>query len=181
MVDITYYNFRATPMNPQFPGAQLRLAVSSNNAGSFIPSMIIQDTVITPMTNWVGEYNGMAVDGNLLYTVFTDFEQSGNSDIYMDITENPTISCLGECGDANNDLTVNVSDAVYVINYVFVSGSSEPQPVLACGDANTDATVNVSDAVYIINYVFVSGSPPPGNCSPGSPNWHNGDCCIFTP
>jgi hypothetical protein len=86
--------------------------------------------------------------------------------------------CQGECGDANYDLAVNVSDAVYIINYVFVGGG-EPQPVLACGDANTDGAVNVSDAVYIINYVFVGGGPP-GNCSPGSPNWYNGDCCPFT-
>jgi hypothetical protein len=85
--------------------------------------------------------------------------------------------CQGICGDANFDLTVNVSDAVYIINYVFVGGG-EPQPVLACGDANTDGDVNVSDAVYIINYVFVGGGAPE-DCSPGSPNWYNGDCCPF--
>jgi hypothetical protein len=87
--------------------------------------------------------------------------------------------CQGECGDANYDLTVNVSDAVKIINYVFVGGQ-EPQPVLACGDANNDGTVNVSDAVRVINYVFVGGAAP-GDCSPGSANWYNGDCCPFTP
>jgi hypothetical protein len=84
--------------------------------------------------------------------------------------------CYGICGDANGDETVNVSDAVYIINYVFVSG---PLPVpLACGDANSDGTVNVSDAVYIINYVFVGGGAPE-DCSPGSENWIDGDCCPF--
>jgi hypothetical protein len=179
-VDISYYDFRFTPINPGFPGAELRLAVSMNGAVSFMPSFAIQDTVVTPMTDWVGEYNGMAVLDSFVYTVFTDFEQSGNSDIYMDKTANPTTGpCQGECGDANNDGDVNVSDAVYIINYVFVGGG-EPQPVLACGDANDDGTVNVSDAVYIINYVFVGGGPP-SNCSPGSPEWYNGDCCVFTP
>jgi hypothetical protein len=85
--------------------------------------------------------------------------------------------CQGECGDANFDLSVNVSDAVWVINYVFIGGP-EPQPVLACGDANGEGSVNVSDAVWIINYVFIGGGPP-GDCSPGSSNWHNGDCCPF--
>lgn len=85
--------------------------------------------------------------------------------------------CQGICGDANNDETVNVSDAVKIINYVFVGGE-EPQPVLACGDANSDGMVNVSDAVKIINYVFVGGGPPE-DCSPGSVNWYNGDCCPF--
>lgn len=179
-VDISYYGFKDPTIHPQFPGAELRMAVSMNGAVSFMPSFAIQDTVITPMTNWVGEYNGMAVLDSFVYTVFTDFEQSGNSDIYMDITANPTAGpCQGKCGDANNDATVNVSDAVKIINYVFVGGQ-EPQPVLACGDANGDGAVNVSDAVKIINYVFVGGGAP-GDCSPGSPNWYNGDCCPFTP
>jgi hypothetical protein len=89
------------------------------------------------------------------------------------------LPCEGICGDANNDGVVNVSDAVYIINYVFVGGG-EPQPVLACGDANSDGVVNVSDAVWIINYVFVGGGPP-GDCTPGSPDWYNGDCCPFVP
>jgi len=85
--------------------------------------------------------------------------------------------CQGKCGDPNNDDVTNVSDAVYIINYVFVGGD-EPGPVLACGDANNDGVVNVSDAVSIINYVFVGGDPP-GDCMPGSGNWYNGDCCPF--
>jgi len=68
-----------------------------------------------------------------------------------------------KCGDANNDKTVNVSDAVYIINYVFVGGSPAPIP-LESGNVNCDESVNVSDAVYIINYVFVGGSPAP--CDP---------------
>ena len=68
------------------------------------------------------------------------------------------------CGDANGDGTVNVSDAVYIINYVFVGGDA-PDP-LCSGDANGDETVNVSDAVYIINYVFVGGDPPVADCCP---------------
>ena len=66
---------------------------------------------------------------------------------------------VNKCGDANNDQSVNVSDAVYIINYVF-SGGNPPDPI-ETGDANCDSSVNVSDAVYIINYVFVPGSPPP--------------------
>lgn len=62
------------------------------------------------------------------------------------------------CGDANNDLFVNVSDAVYIINYVFVGGN--PPVPLESGDANCDGGANVSDAVYIINYVFVGGTSP---------------------
>lgn len=62
------------------------------------------------------------------------------------------------CGDANGDDAINVSDAVYIINYVFVDGPI-PDPIESA-DANCDETVNVSDAVYIINFVFVDGFAP---------------------
>ena len=65
------------------------------------------------------------------------------------------------CGDANRDTKVSVSDAVYIINYVF-SGGNAPYPY-ASGDCNCDLKVNVSDAVYLIVYVF-SGGPTP--CDP---------------
>ena len=68
------------------------------------------------------------------------------------------------CGDANSDDHVNVSDAVFIINYVFVQGSEPPDP-MESADVNCDDKVNVSDAVYIINYVFNQGSSVPcQNC-----------------
>jgi hypothetical protein len=63
-----------------------------------------------------------------------------------------------KCGDANGDGLVNVSDAVWIINYVFIGGS--PPDPLEAGDANCDEAVNISDAVWIINYVFIGGNVP---------------------
>ena len=79
-------------------------------------------------------------------------------------------------GDANGDLWfppysggINVGDAVFLINYVFKSGTS-PTPYAVCsGDANGDCQVNVGDAVYLINYVF-KGGPPPVSCE----DWRSG-------
>lgn len=64
-------------------------------------------------------------------------------------------------GDASGDSTVNIADAIYIINFVFKSGPA-PLPY-ASGDANCDDAVNVADAVYLISYIFKSG-PPPQNC-----------------
>ncbi|MCX6830881.1 MAG: SBBP repeat-containing protein [candidate division Zixibacteria bacterium] len=61
-------------------------------------------------------------------------------------------------GDANNDEAVDISDAVYLISYIF-SGGSAPSPLLA-GDANCDGTVDISDVVYLIAYIFSGGSAP---------------------
>lgn len=89
----------------------------------------------------------------------------------------PPASCQGRCGNANGDASVNVSDAVYIINFVFVGGNG-PLPVRACGNANGDVSVNVSDAVYIINFVFVGGNAP-GDCHPGVWDTNGGDCCPY--
>ena len=65
-------------------------------------------------------------------------------------------------GDANRDGVINVTDVVYLINYLFlVPPGPAPQP-WAAGDVNCDDVVNVNDVVYLINYLFVPGSPPPG-------------------
>ena len=61
-------------------------------------------------------------------------------------------------GDVNGDGALNISDAVYIINYIFASGN--PPEEYAAADVNCDETVNVSDAVWIINYIFVGGNQP---------------------
>ncbi len=65
-------------------------------------------------------------------------------------------ACL--CGDANGTGTINISDAVYVINYIF-GGGPAPNPI-CLGDANGTGSVNISDAVYIINFIFGGGPAP---------------------
>ncbi len=68
------------------------------------------------------------------------------------------LDCCDTPGDATNDGSVNVGDAVLVINFVFKGG-----PAPACqqeGDANGDNDLNVGDGVYIINFVFKGGPSP---------------------
>lgn len=65
------------------------------------------------------------------------------------------------CGDCNADGLANITDAVYLINFIFNDGPA-PDPLIA-GDANCDGLVNITDAVYLIAYIF-SGGPPP--CDP---------------
>jgi hypothetical protein len=61
-------------------------------------------------------------------------------------------------GDADGDGYINISDVVYVINYLFRDGP-DPDPLQA-GDADSDGQINIGDVVYIINYLFKGGPLP---------------------
>lgn len=76
--------------------------------------------------------------------------------------------CGTICGDANSDGTPNITDAVYVILYIF-AGGPEPLPY-AAGDVNCDGTVNVTDAVALIMYIFAGGAEPCDTNGDGQPD-----------
>jgi hypothetical protein len=62
-------------------------------------------------------------------------------------------------GDANGDGIVNITDVVYIIDYIF-NGGPAPIPLPFVGDADCNHRTDISDAVYLIAWIF-SGGPPP--------------------
>jgi len=66
-------------------------------------------------------------------------------------------------GDANSDAAVNLSDIIWLVNFVFKGGPA-PNPMFLA-DANADCTVNLVDVVYLVNYVFKSGASPFLGCA----------------
>lgn len=74
------------------------------------------------------------------------------------VNANRAMVAIGR-GDVNHDHALNVSDAVYLINYIFQGGPA-PVPYLELGNVNCDGSVNVSDAVYMINFAFTGGPLP---------------------
>ncbi len=76
------------------------------------------------------------------------------------------IACKS-CGDANDDLTVDIADAVYIIQYIFAGGAAPRDCQVQAGlaDANGDCAVDISDAVFLIQYIFAGGARPHcGSC-----------------
>jgi hypothetical protein len=72
------------------------------------------------------------------------------------------LSCSFVCGDADGNGIVNISDAVYLIAYIF-GGGPPPDPLLS-GDVNCDEIANISDGVYLIAYIFGGGPAPCAEC-----------------
>jgi hypothetical protein len=104
--------------------------------------------VWSPDGDQIAYYENEGVEGN---TLSTDF----------------AFCLMGEagyvCGDADGNEIVNISDAVYLISYIF-GGGPGPDP-LQSGDCDCNDIVNISDAVYLIAYIF-GGGPEPCECGP---------------
>ena len=62
-------------------------------------------------------------------------------------------------GDVNDDDTVNLSDAISVISYLFLDGG-DPRLVEA-SDINADGALDLADAVYLLNFLYRGGPQPP--------------------
>ena len=67
----------------------------------------------------------------------------------------------GDC-DGNGVVSGVVTDAVFLVNFLFRGASATPPCLLAC-DSNADGDVLgvVSDAVYLLNFSFLGGPVPP--------------------
>jgi Dockerin type I domain len=120
-------------------------------------------TVSFRLVNYVTDYDYMLTRGGQSMLVTEDYAGILPILIGGNITVLPR-----PCGDASGDGSTNVSDAVYIINYVFVGGNP-PDPI-ELADVNCDGTVNVSDAVWIINFVFVGGNDPCDSDGDGEPD-----------
>jgi hypothetical protein len=69
--------------------------------------------------------------------------------------------------DANADATVDISDALSVLGYLFLG--TEDLVCLDAADSNDDGTIDISDATFTLGFLFVgSAAPPaPGPSTPG--------------
>ena len=69
-------------------------------------------------------------------------------------------ACTWRVGDANSDGSVDISDVVYLIAYIFSGGlAPKPHPV-GSGDPDCSKHVDIGDVVYLLARIFSGGSPP---------------------
>lgn len=95
---------------------------------------------------------------DLLYLVRARALDANNdvADSYWIIKNNCTSPVVR--GDADHTGMITISDAVYLISYIFASGP--PPATLINGDADCTGSITISDAVFIITYIFASGPAP---------------------
>ena len=62
-------------------------------------------------------------------------------------------------GDGNQDLAIDVSDAVFILGYLY-RNEHVPRCLDAC-DTNDDGDLDIGDAIYVLSLLFDNGPLPP--------------------
>jgi len=84
-------------------------------------------------------------------------------------------------GDVNDDVNVDISDAVRVLAYLF--GGVETPPCVDSGDTNDDGAINITDAIFLLNYLFVGNlelPAPAGGACGEDPSEDSLGCVVST-
>jgi hypothetical protein len=70
-----------------------------------------------------------------------------------------TTAALFRRADVNDDQILNLTDALFILNYLFLSG---PTPsCMDAADTNDDGLHNLTDGVFLLTHLFLNGPPPP--------------------
>lgn len=71
--------------------------------------------------------------------------------------------------DANGGAP-NITDGIFVLNFLFLGG--ETPPCMDAADADDNGSVNITDGIYVLNFLFLGGPAPPAPVAP--------DCSLDT-
>lgn len=112
---------------------------------------------VNPELTWQDVFDlieGSAVDIDSLNEPYANLLGAGLIDMAAAVTLAGNVTI----GDADGSGSINIGDAVFLLNYIFRSG---PEPVpLSAGDASCSGSVNIGDVVYLIHHIFHSGPAP---------------------
>jgi len=64
-------------------------------------------------------------------------------------------------GDFDANGTLQISDAIALVGYLYGDGS--PSPCMKAADANDNGALTVTDAVTVLRFLFMPGEPHPGS------------------
>ncbi|MFH2037065.1 MAG: C25 family cysteine peptidase, partial [Candidatus Zixiibacteriota bacterium] len=145
---------------------ELQLPADSTVMDIYPPTEIILPVSMIDMNGtacYVSEGPGVIENGYWKYTP-TDDENCG---VTITATDDCGLNTEGsfninyqlyKCGDADDNLTINILDITYNINFLYKGGSA-PDPIII-GDADGNGTINILDITYLISYLYKSGPEP---------------------
>ncbi|MCB2229104.1 hypothetical protein KQH82_00170 [bacterium] len=162
---VAYYDRRNNPGNTDIEV----WASHSNDCGLTWTDCLLSDQGPTPSISntpfptavHVGDY--VSVDQTAAQGpayVWNDARQNADQTVYMGSHTN---CCKGLAGNVNGVGGIDLSDLIYLVNYLF--GGGPPPPCPSSANINGTGGVDLSDLIYLVNYLF-SGGPAPARCDP---------------
>ena len=123
-----------------------------------------------PPTNVVNidpgyEFYGFAAGYFLMLEPFSEGAHTvhfrGGSEVWwVDVTYNLTVEgCEFRRGDADQNGTLELTDAVSVLGYLFLGAGD--LAIQDAGDADDNGALEITDAIRILGYLFLGDDPPP--------------------
>jgi hypothetical protein len=61
-------------------------------------------------------------------------------------------------GDADGSGVINITDGIFILNFLFIGGD-EP-PCRDAADADDSSAVNITDGIVVLNFLFLGGAQP---------------------
>ena len=103
------------------------------------------------------------VNNRALSDVFNMFTIDGHSEFPLLTSSTVSIVEQGESGlflrgDTDGNTTLDITDAVRILNYLFLGGS--PPICEDASDVFDSGTVDISAAIALLNYLFLGGATP---------------------
>ncbi|MCB2201459.1 hypothetical protein KQH51_01860 [bacterium] len=90
------------------------------------------------------------------------FSAQSRSDTLVTATQEIIGSTVLQRGDVNFEGALDLSDLIYLVNYLF-QGGPEPLPMLEAGNVNCSGGTDLSDLIYFVNFLFQGGPNVPCN------------------
>lgn len=116
------------------------------------------------VTSLTAVSDSTVVTCNFADDTVTEIDSAGTVLARFDVGDGPLAaakfpSCFAMKGDANFTGSINISDAVFLIEHIFAGGS--PPYVTGGGDMDCSGQLTISDVVAIISHIFGGGA---GSC-----------------
>ena len=90
---------------------------------------------------------------------WTEYSDEGVRSYLLETFETLGLRSPFRRGDADGNLSVELTDAVHTLTFLFLGGAKPPCEDAA--DSNDDGALDLSDAVFTLGFLFLGSEPPP--------------------